>query len=113
MKITIDTSHSNFNRIEIAGRLDVGGVEAIEDSFNAATVEAGKNAIVVLTEVPLITSMALRMLLMAAKSMAKEKKHLVLLKPHEKADSYLRSVNFYSLVAVTYSEQDAYGYLED
>jgi len=55
-------------KVSIHGRLDTSGVGSIETRFIAATASSGKNTIVDLSDVPYLTSMGIRMLIVAAKA---------------------------------------------
>src|SRR5262245_5711618 len=73
------TDHSDtLSHIKLAGRLDIPGVDRIETRFNAMTVARGRDAMVDMEAVTWITSMGIRMLVTAAKSLRARGRRLVL-----------------------------------
>lgn len=64
--------------VVLSGRLDTAGVDAIENRFATATSASGRHALVDLSGVEILTSMGIRMLLSAARSMSARHTRLVL-----------------------------------
>jgi len=64
--------------VVLQGRLDTAGVDAVETRFAAATAGAGRDVLVDVAGVEILTSMGIRMLLSTARAMSGRHKRLVL-----------------------------------
>lgn len=64
--------------VRLSGRLDAPGVERIETRFTGATVGAERNVLVDLSAVPFVGSLALRMLISAARAVQRRGHRMVL-----------------------------------
>ena len=64
--------------VALTGRLDTVGVDQIEIKFNAAVVAPGHHALVDLSQVSFMSSMGMRMLITAARSLQGRHRKLVL-----------------------------------
>ncbi len=67
--------------VELSGRLDTLGVDSIETKFNAAALSAGRPTLVDLTRVDFVSSMGVRLLITAAKTMKARHQQLLLVVP--------------------------------
>jgi anti-sigma B factor antagonist len=65
-------------KVALHGRLDTPGVDQIETRFTASVVAGGRNALVDLSAVSFVSSMGIRMLLTAARSLGQKKAKMVL-----------------------------------
>jgi len=65
-------------KITLMGRLDTPGVDEIETRFTAGVVARGRDALVDLTQVTFVSSMGIRMLLSAARSLSLKKAKMVI-----------------------------------
>ena len=75
------TELGNAARVSLVGRLDAPGVERIETRFMASVVPKARNTAVDLTGVTFVSSMGLRLLISAARSLSQKKAKLVLFGP--------------------------------
>ena len=76
----------SLSHVKLSGRLDTPGVDRIEARFNALTVARGRDAVIDLEDLDLITSMGIRMLVTAARSLGVRGRKLVLLNPQGVVD---------------------------
>lgn len=67
--------------VELVGRLDTLGVDAVETKFNAGVLAAGRSALVDLSGVEFVSSMGVRLLITAAKTMKARQQRLLLVVP--------------------------------
>lgn len=67
--------------VELAGRLDTLGVDAIETRFNAGVLAADRSALLDLSRVDFVSSMGVRLLITAAKTMKARQQRLLLVVP--------------------------------
>ena len=76
--------------IHIKGRLDILGVEKIEVQFGEMTTFAKESVIVDLTEVELLSSAGLGMLIANANNLKSQGKVLILLRPQTRVERVIR-----------------------
>ncbi len=86
--------------VALVGRLDTPGVEDIETRFTAAIGGENANAIVDLSRVDFVGSMAIRMFLSVARSQAKQKRRLVLYAPQPQVRESFETVSLDSLIPI-------------
>ena len=98
MELTTVSQSQALSVLKMSGRLDTPNVDRIEARFNAMTVAGGRHAVVDIGEVALITSMGIRMLVTAAKSLGARQRKLVLLNPQGTVDEYMRATDLYSII---------------
>jgi anti-anti-sigma factor len=81
MKMTVTEAADTAVEVDLNGRLDTAGVDAVEMRFNAAAIASGRHAMVNLAEVEFVSSMGVRMLLTAAKAMKAKQRRFMLVVP--------------------------------
>ena len=99
MEIISINQTDTLSHLKLSGRLDTPGVDRIEARFNALTVARGRDTVIDLEELDLITSMGIRMLVTAAKSLAVRGRKLVLLNPQGVVDDTLRATDLYAVIS--------------
>lgn len=107
MELNLLESNDGITRVALSGRMDTEGVDTVETRFSAATVADGQNAIVDLSGTSFIASMGIRMLVVAAKSLAGKGAKLVLLSPPPLVEEYMADANLGELIPVVHSEEEA------
>lgn len=78
MDMTVQELNPDARCVALAGRLDTLGVDRVETRFNAATAAAGRDILVDLTEVSFVSSMGVRLLITAARSLRSRGHRMVL-----------------------------------
>lgn len=107
MEIQITPSPSGQAlEVRFDGRLDTAGVDAVETRFLAAT-GADKDLLVDLGGVPLVTSMGIRMLISAARSMSIRKHRIVLFGAQPLVAEVLETAAVDTLMAVVAGADEA------
>ncbi|OHB56967.1 MAG: hypothetical protein A2Y12_20740 [Planctomycetes bacterium GWF2_42_9] len=101
-----------FTHIALSGRLDVNGVQQIEQSFTAATAGRGKPALVDISEVSFLASLGMRMFLNSAKALKLKKTKMALLNPQPLVEDALRSAGLPSVIPIEYDIDTATGLLK-
>ena len=71
MQLESSTLPHDIVRLRLSGRLDVPGVQAIDDAYTSATTARKAKIIVDLSEVSFLASIGIRMLLASARTQAK------------------------------------------
>ena len=107
MEITSIGQSETLSQVKLSGRLDTPGVDRIEARFNAFTVARGRDCVVDLQDLDLITSMGIRMLVTAAKSLAVRGRKLVLLNPQGVVDDTLRATDLYAIIPLARTLEEA------
>jgi anti-sigma B factor antagonist len=99
-ELRIDTLVTGIRCIYLSGVLDIPAVQKIELKFTACTASYRKPVIVDLSEVTMITSMGVGMILSAARSLVANKGLLVLLKPQPNVEKVLNLAGVDTVVPV-------------
>lgn len=81
MELLLTDLPGNAVSVELIGRLDTLGVDAIETRFNAAALAAERSTLVDLSRVDFVSSMGVRLLITAAKTVKARHQRLLLLVP--------------------------------
>jgi anti-anti-sigma factor len=105
MDLTVEKRADGITEIRLQGRLDTAGVGAIELRFSAVT-GANRAVVIDLSDVEFLTSLGLRLLLQAAKTIRAKGGKLALLQPRELIQNVLKTAGIEALIPV-YQERDA------
>ncbi len=97
MDLAFETLPAGPLLITLTGRLDVAGASAVELRFTALT-SGHKSVVVDMAGVEFLASMGLRMLIMAARSVASKGGRLVLWRPTELTASVITTAGVESLL---------------
>ena len=81
MELSISTIENGVSLVKLVGKLDIQGVNAINGEFAAKVSNSETPVILDLSQVDFIASLGMRVLLTAARELAKRGARLVLLKP--------------------------------
>lgn len=90
MRIETEEVAPGVTKANLAGRLDIGGSQAIDLPFNVLTASC-RALIVDLSQVEFVASMGLRMLIMGARTVARKGGRMVLLQPVAAVEAVLVS----------------------
>jgi len=107
MDMNIDTLGERLVKVTLTGRLDTPGVDGLETRFLAAMVPDANNAIVDLSRVDFLSSMGIRMLLQAARSLKARKATLALFGAQPRVNQVFEAVALKQLVAIRTTEAEA------
>ncbi len=97
----------NIAHVKLRGRLDTHGVDDIETKLTASVVPGHHNAIVDLSDVTFVTSMALRMFLTISKALKRHNAKMVLYAPQPQASDVFASAHLSSIVPIVGTEAEA------
>jgi anti-sigma B factor antagonist len=100
MELRIVKQDGDLTHVALVGRLDVPGVQTIEEEFLQQTAVRGKSTLVDLSEVTFMGSTGLRMLMKAVKSLHARGAKMVLLKPQPLVEQSLMYVAFNKLMPI-------------
>jgi anti-anti-sigma factor len=93
--------------VELVGRLDTLGVDAVETRFNAAALASGRSALVDMSRVEFVSSMGVRLLITAAKTVKSRRQRLLLLVPEGPVRDMLETAAIDSLIPMFKQRDEA------
>jgi anti-anti-sigma factor len=95
-------------KVTLVGRLDTPGVDSIETRFLAALVPNAKSAIIDMSQVDFISSMGIRMLVSAARSLKLRQAALSLFGVQDRVNELLALVSIQQIIPICKSEAEAH-----
>lgn len=105
--MTVTSVGERVLKMTLNGRLDSPGVDKVESSFLSQLPQDGRHAVINLSSVDFVSSMGIRMLLSAAKSMRGRQARLVLFGLQPRVKQVFDAVALTQIVPVRESEDDA------
>jgi anti-anti-sigma factor len=93
-------------KVKLTGPLDIAGAEEIDAPFNAISSRSDK-VIIDFKDVTFLASIGIRLLVKAARNVAKRNGRLVVFSPTDEARKVLRSTGIDSIVPVVVDEAAA------
>jgi len=109
MELKVINTDDAYTHIALSGKLDIMGVGEIENKFIGYTAARKKNAVVDISGVTFMGSMALRLFLSAARSLNLEKKSLILLNPQPLVKEVLETSGIEDAVVIEHDTESALG----
>lgn len=100
MSITIRPRSDDVIDVAIHGRLDTPGVGAIETRLTASIVPKSTHAILDLSDVPFVGSMAIRMFMTLARTLARSGRGLVLYAPQAGVREVFETVDLAQVIPI-------------
>src|SRR5215467_7558865 len=107
MKMEIVEIGPRLVKITLTGRLDTPGVDGIETRFLATLVPNANNAVIDMSQVEFISSMGIRMLVSAARSLKMRQAALSLFGVQDQVNQVLELVAIGQMIRVCQSESEA------
>ncbi len=107
MELFVVESSETLTHIALSGSLNLAGVQKIEIVFLAHTAAAKKPTIVDLAAVDFLASLGLRMLLDAAKTLRRNERPFILLRPTFDVEAVLKMSGIDTIAIILHSEEDA------
>jgi anti-anti-sigma factor len=106
MEITVGDFGREAKKVVLVGKLDIAGAQTIE--LPMATVSGSNcNVVVDMVGVDFIASIGIRHLVIAARSMARNSRKLVLLSPNPRVVDVLAASGLEELLPIVRSEDEA------
>jgi anti-anti-sigma factor len=94
-------------RVQLSGRLDTQGVDHVETRFVASLIPGANSAIVDLSQVDFVSSMGIRMLVSAARSLKARQASLAVFGAPERVSQIFEAVSLSKLLSICASEDEA------
>ncbi len=106
-EVTILPSDDRYSEVALSGRLDIQGCEAVELRLTAATAGRNYPAIVDMTDVSLMASVGVGMIVRIANALRVKGQPMVLFGAADSVDSILRAMKIDALVDLVPHRDDA------
>jgi anti-anti-sigma factor len=107
LNITLSNLSGTVLRVELEGRLDAAGADAIGLRFTAATTAPGRSVMVSLVGVSFVASLGIRLLISSARALARKGPMMVLYGANDSVGSVLHDAGIDQLIPCVGSEADA------
>ena len=107
MEMEVVSLGDRLVRVNLVGRLDTKGVDRVETKFVSSLVPAGNNAVVDLSGVDFLGSMAIRMLISTARSLKARQAKLVLFGARPEVGQVFEAVGLNKIIDICAKEGDA------
>jgi anti-sigma B factor antagonist len=106
MQITISDFGPETKKVSLAGKLDIAGAQTIE--LPMATVSGARcNVVIDMVGVDFIASIGIRHLVIAAKTVARNSRRLILLRPNALVTDVLVTAGLQDLLPIARSDDEA------
>ena len=106
MEMTVNAETDKLLDISFSGRLDLNGVNQIDQSFKEK-ISGAANVIVQMQDVSFLASLGMRMLMMAAKTLKAKNGKIILVSPQEEVENALRMSGLDQLIPLVDSRDAA------
>ncbi len=107
MKLQYSEVQDNIRLIKLIGRLDIGGVDAIEPEFSDHSAGENPRVIVDMSEVEFLASSGIRLLTLSAKSIASRGGRMVILSPNSDVKDVLDITGVPAIIPIYYDLKSA------
>jgi anti-sigma B factor antagonist len=107
VEIDVSSLGDRLVRVRLSGRLDTQGVDRVETRFVASLVPGANSAIVDLSEVDFVSSMGIRMLVSAARTLKTRQAALAVFGAPERVNQVFEAISLSKLLPICSTEQEA------
>jgi len=108
MEISEEQLDGNISKISLSGRMDITGVGDIESDFSSITADSTKSSIIVdMSDVPYMSSIGIRSLLMNGKAVNRRGGKYVLLNPQAVVENVLVVSGINQILVICNSLEEA------
>ncbi len=107
MQLTVIRADDSITHVVLLGRLDIQGVNRIQDQFVFNTTVRRKATLVDLSQVSFIASLGMGMLVGAAKTLQRQGAKMVLLSPTDLVRNALETAGIQHVIPIVSEEQAA------
>ena len=107
LNIRLEILDSDVGYVHLEGRMDISGVQLVSLKFTVYTATRKKPVIVDLSQVEMITSIGLRMLLESANALRLHGMPMILLNPKQNVENVLRLANIDQILPIEYELDSA------
>ncbi len=107
MQLNVIRADDSITHLALLGRLDLQGVNLIQDRFVFNTTSRRKATLVDVSQVTFIASLGMAMLISAAKALQRHGVRMVLLGPPELVKSALEAAGIHHVIPIAPEEESA------
>lgn len=107
MEMDVSSLGERLVRVRLSGRLDTQGVDRVETRFVATLVPGANSAIVDLSQVDFVSSMGIRMLVSAARSLKTRQASLAVFGARQRVNQIFEAVSLSKLLPICSTEDEA------
>jgi len=111
MELKVVDTKPGLTHISLTGKLDVEGEGQIGRHFEQLTSGASKPTVVDMSNVTYLASLGIRLLFTCAKSLAAERKKMVVVNPQPMVEETLRTSGTAHLIPIARDVQEAFSIL--
>ncbi len=97
----------SVRKVALKGRLDIQGVSQVELRFNATVCPKAKPTVLDFSGVTFLSSMGIRMLISAARTMANKGARMVILSPQDLVRDTIVGASLEGVLPIAASEEEA------
>jgi len=107
MQLTVIRADDSITHVAMLGRLDIEGVNQVQDRFVFQVTARHKDALVDLSQVTFIASLGMGMLVSAAKALQRQGARMVLLAPTYMVEQALSAAGINHVIPIAHAEEEA------
>lgn len=111
--LTVIRADETLTHVALVGRLDVQGVNRVQDQFVFNTTTRRRATLVDLSEVSFIASLGMGMLVGAAKALQRQGARMVLVHPRELVQRALEAAGIQQVIPIAQGEEEALALLRE
>lgn len=100
MNLQVQQLADGIERVQLAGRLDSAGVEAIDDRLSSLAAAPAARILIDLSQVPFLASIGIRILLTNARVLRRNGGKMALLNPQSLVEEVLKVTGIESLIPI-------------
>jgi anti-anti-sigma factor len=100
MDLQVQQLADGINRVQLAGRLDSAGVEAIDARLGSLTAAREARILIDLSQVPFLASIGIRILLTNARVLRKNGGRMALLSPQSLVEEVLKVTGIEAIIPI-------------
>ncbi len=113
MELTLDTLPGGVRCVRLAGRLDLKGTQAVEQTFSENVGVNGQSVVVDMSQVEFIASVGVRLLLSNIKALMSAGAKMVILNPQKMVGEVLQLSGLDSVAAIRHDVNAAVAALNE
>jgi anti-anti-sigma factor len=100
MNLQVQQLADGIDRVQLAGRLDSAGVEAIDDRLSSLAATPAARILIDLSQVPFLASIGIRILLTNARMLRRNGGKMALLNPQSLVEEVLKVTGIESIIPI-------------
>lgn len=107
MRLNVLCADDHLTHVELHGRLDIAGVNAIQDQFVFQTAGRRRSTLVDLSNVTFVASLGMGMLVSAAKALQRNGAKMVLVRPTQVVRKALEAAGIHFVIPIAEEQERA------